>query len=194
MQILLCCDFYVHMFFWGMDQENPLPSLQRTLHGGWPLWNCIKVAESIAEVVSLRIFEASFGGIFFLVLKPSSTETPHVFLLQWLWEFTYGCFFPQKRKMINWFWKNRIFFPLPVFQFPFLATKTIGPPKKMAHRWRKVPEADHLAGWGCKVVVVVGETFGVWNITRRGTADITRWWQLKYFSFSTLPGEDSDFD
>ena len=67
MQILLCCDFNVNMFFWGMDQRKPPSTTAR---------NCIKVTKSVAEVVSFRIFEASFGGIFFLVLKPSSTETP----------------------------------------------------------------------------------------------------------------------
>lgn len=155
MQILLCCHFYVNMFFWGMDQRKPPSTTAR---------NCIKVTKSVAEVVSLRIFEASFGGIFFLVLKPSSTETPPFSTSMIIGLHLRTRFFLRKEKWSTEFWKNRIFFSTSSLPVPFFDhQKRMAPQKKEGPPLEKVPEADHLwRVWGCKVVFV-GETFGVWK-------------------------------
>ena len=176
MQILLCCHFYVNMFFWGMDQRKPPSTTAR---------NCIKVTKSVAEVVSLRIFEASFGGIFFLVLKPSSTETPPFSTSMIIGLHLRTRFFLRKEKWSTEFWKNRSFFHFQSSSSLFWPPKKLTP--KKGHRWKSSGGRPSLGSEVARLFLCV-KFWGLENITRRGTADITRWWFQIFFIFTPIWG------
>ena len=151
-----------HVFLGNGSKKTPFHHCKEPFTKGDP-YGTIKVEKSVAEVVSFRIFEASFGvNILCCVETKFHWNTP--FSTSMIMGVHLRTFFFRKEKWSTDFGRIGVFSTssLPV---PFLATKKMAP--KKGHCWKSSGK-DHLAVWGCKVVFV-GETFGVWNITRRGT-------------------------